>query len=42
MTLDNLLGRALESIPKDVGNVERLMAAAKRSLEDAQLPGNEF
>jgi hypothetical protein len=39
MTLDDLLGRALESIPKDVGNVERLMAAAKRSLEDAQLPG---
>jgi hypothetical protein len=39
MTLDNLLGRALESIPYDAGNVERLMAAAKRSLEDARLPG---
>lgn len=39
MTLDNLLGRALESIPTDVGNVERLVAAARRSLEDAQLPG---
>jgi hypothetical protein len=33
MTLENLLGRALESIPKDPANVERLMAAARRSLE---------
>lgn len=39
MTLENLLGRALESIPEDAANVERLMFAAKRSLEDAQLPG---
>ncbi|MDD1967382.1 DNA-binding protein [Pseudomonas sp. NPDC090203] len=39
MTLDNLLGRALEAVPKDAVNVERLMAAARRSLEDAQLPG---
>lgn len=39
MTLENLLGRALEAIPKDAENVERLLAAARRSLEDAQLPG---
>lgn len=39
MTLQNLLGRALESIPKDPVNVERLMAAARRSLDDAKLSG---
>ena len=39
MTLENLLGRALESIPKDSVNVERLMTAARRSLDDARLPG---
>jgi hypothetical protein len=39
MTLENLLGRALEAIPEDAWNVERLMDAARRSLEDAQLPG---
>lgn len=39
MTLENLLGRALESIPKDPANVERLMAAARRSLEGAKLSG---
>jgi hypothetical protein len=39
MTLENLLGRALESIPKDAANVDRLIAAARRSLEDAQLSG---
>ena len=39
MTLENLLGRALESIPKDAVNVERLIAAARRSLLDARLSG---
>ena len=39
MTLENLLGRALESIPKDAINVERLIAAARRSLLDARLSG---
>lgn len=39
MTLENLLERALESIPKDAANVDRLVAAARRSLEDAQLSG---
>jgi hypothetical protein len=39
MTLENLLGRALEEIPRDAVNVERLMFAARRSLDDAQLQG---
>src|ERR1700712_1951554 len=39
MTLENLLGRALENIPRDRSSIERLMAAATRSLADAQLPG---
>jgi HEPN domain-containing protein len=37
MTLENLLGTALESIQKDTDNVRRLLAAAKRSLADAKL-----
>jgi hypothetical protein len=37
MTLENLLGAALESIHKDSANIDRLIAAAKRSLADAQL-----
>ena len=41
MTLENLLGRALESIPKDPANVERLMAAARRSLEDSEAVRDE-
>lgn len=39
MTLENLLGRALESVPKDAPNVERLLEASRRSLVDARLPG---
>lgn len=39
MTLENLLGRSLECIPKDAANVERLLDAARRSLVDARLPG---
>lgn len=39
MTLENLLGTALENIPRDRSSIERLMAAATRSLADAQLPG---
>jgi len=38
MTLENLLGTALESIQKDAANVSRLLAAANRSLADAKLP----
>ncbi|MDG6401532.1 HEPN domain-containing protein [Pseudomonas quasicaspiana] len=37
MTLENLLGTALESIHKDSANVDRLISAARRSLADAQL-----
>ncbi|MCQ2997305.1 HEPN domain-containing protein [Pseudomonas syringae] len=37
MTLENLLGTALESIHKDSANIDRLISAARRSLADAQL-----
>lgn len=37
MTLENLLGTALESIHKDSANTDRLISAARRSLADAQL-----
>ncbi|MBC3951132.1 HEPN domain-containing protein [Pseudomonas folii] len=37
MTLENLLGTALESIHKDSANIDRLISAAQRSLADAQL-----
>jgi len=37
MTLENLLGSALEKIPLDATNIHRLLVAARRSLADAQL-----
>ena len=37
MTLDNLLGSALERIPFDASNIQRLLEAAQRSLADARL-----
>ena len=37
MTLENLLGTALEKIHLDTANINRLIMAARRSLADAQL-----
>ena len=37
MTLDNLLGRSLESITPDPLMIQRLLEAADRNIEDAQL-----
>jgi HEPN domain-containing protein len=37
MTLENLVGRSLEIIPKDTAAVERLLEASRRSLADARL-----
>lgn len=37
MTLENLLGTALEQIPHDAGSVDRLIEASRRSLVDAQI-----
>lgn len=38
MTLDNLLGRSLESISPDASTIKRLLQASERSLTDAKLP----
>lgn len=38
MTLENLLGTALENIQPDALSISRLFAAAQRSLADARLP----
>lgn len=37
MTLQNLLGSSLEAIEPDAANIQRLLEAAQRNLEDAQL-----
>lgn len=37
MTLDNLLGRTLEAITPERANIQRLLEAAERSLNDAGL-----
>lgn len=37
MTLKNLLGSSLEAIEPDAANIQRLLEAAQRNLEDAQL-----
>ncbi|MCY1407395.1 hypothetical protein D3C76_830840 [compost metagenome] len=37
MTLENLLGTALENIQPDALSISRLFAAAQRSLNDARL-----
>lgn len=39
MTLENLLGIALESVEADAAGISRLLEAARRSLADAQLDG---
>lgn len=36
MTLDNLIGRSLEAIEPDKHTIQRLLAAAKRNITDAQ------
>lgn len=36
MTLDNLIGRSLEAIAPDKHMIQRLLAAARRNIEDAQ------
>ena len=37
MTLDNLLGMSLERIEPDPLTIQRLLKAAKRNIEDAQV-----
>ena len=37
MTLKNLLGSSLEAIEPDAANIQRLLEAAQRNLDDAQL-----
>ncbi|GFZ77550.1 hypothetical protein GCM10011403_20840 [Pseudohongiella nitratireducens] len=37
MTLDNLLGMSLERIKPDILTIQRLLEAAKRNLNDAQI-----
>jgi len=37
MTLHNLLGRTLEALPSDKGQIAKLLAAAQRNITDAQL-----
>ena len=39
MTLKNLLGISLDAVPHDPALVAKLLAAAKRNIADAQLPG---
>src|SRR5687768_8578495 len=39
MTLKNLLGISLDAIQPDRGQVARLLAAAERNIQDAQLSG---
>lgn len=39
MTLENLLGISLDAIQPDKGQVARLLAAAERNIQDAQLHG---
>ena len=39
MSLQNLLGRSLESVAPDRTAIGRLLAAAARNLADAQLAG---
>jgi uncharacterized protein (UPF0332 family) len=39
MTLENLLGLALQAIEPDAASIGRLLDAARRSLADARLPG---
>ena len=39
MTLDNLLGKTLESVTADAATIHRLLDAAQCSLADAQLAG---
>lgn len=38
MTLNNLVGRTLESIEPDAASIQRLLEAAQASLADSQLP----
>jgi hypothetical protein len=46
MTLDNLIGKTLERVPPDPAGVQRLLAAARRNIEDASVlaisPENRF
>lgn len=39
MTLENLLGSALETVDPDRDSIQRLLDAAQRSLADARVPG---
>ncbi len=39
MTLDNLLGRSLESVTPEAATINRLLEASERSLTDAKLAG---
>lgn len=39
MTLDNLIGTTLERISPDSAQIARLMQAAARNIQDAELPG---
>lgn len=39
MTLENLLGKLLEAVAPDQQAIARLLEAAKRNLQDAQLEG---
>lgn len=39
MTLENLLGRTLETVTPDAASIARLLEAAEASLADARLPG---
>ena len=37
MSLDNLVGRTLEKIEPDAATIKRLLASAKRNIDDAQV-----
>jgi hypothetical protein len=37
MTLDNLIGKSLETIAPDRAMIQRLVAAAKRNINDANV-----
>lgn len=39
MTLENLLGRTLETVTPDAASIARLLEAVEASLADARLPG---
>lgn len=39
MTLDNLVGISLEVVAVDPLSIKRLLAAAKRNIQDSHLPG---